>query len=58
MSSNQDKKLGIDKLDEFSQKEQIYQRKKFIEINPKLIKQVSIIKVEFTKFSTIILTCK
>lgn len=52
------KKFGIDKLDRFCQIEQTYNRKKFIEINPKLIDSFSILKVEFTKFSTVILTCK
>jgi len=51
-------KFGIDKIDRFSQIEQTYQRKKFIEINPKLNESMSMIKVEFTKYSVVILLSK
>jgi hypothetical protein len=51
-------KFGIDKIDRFSQIEQTYQRKTFIEINPKLNESMSMIKVEFTKYSVVILLCK
>lgn len=56
------RKIGIDQIDRFSKLERqeggVYQQLKYIEIDPKILEFVSIVKIEFTKFSTILLLSK
>jgi len=56
------RRIGIDQIERFTKLQRqdgcIYQQLKYIEIDSKILEYVSILKMEFTKLSTILLLSK